>query len=253
MGVRNYPDVPRVYIDMDGPMADLEAAAAAAGLHPKDFKNSPNAYRNLPLVAGALDAIAAFESRGLLVFLLSKVPRSNPLSATDKLLWVQDVAPHLLDRVILSSDKGCVGTPRDFVIDDHPEWANCDQFPGTILRFENNWAEMVAGVFAVLDWPGYPLLDKKQPVESINSILEKATGWRIDTAKETPNTALHLYRRTGLTWRRRLLIATFPRETPVSVLVSIGHLSQLYYQLGFKAGRRHAVTTVHAALDPLQP
>ncbi|MDN8616524.1 hypothetical protein [Variovorax ginsengisoli] len=45
--------------------------------------------------------------------------------------------------MIITSDKGCVGKQRDFLIDDHPEWTNADQFPGTIITFTGDWPSVV--------------------------------------------------------------------------------------------------------------
>jgi 5'(3')-deoxyribonucleotidase len=57
---------------------------------------------------------------------LSKIPAENPHSATEKMLWVREHFPYLGDKIILTPDKGCVGSQRDFLIDDHPEWANAN-------------------------------------------------------------------------------------------------------------------------------
>ena len=46
-------------------------------------------------------------------------------------------------KVILTPDKGAVGIQRDFLIDDHPEWANSNNFKGTVIRFSNNWRDVV--------------------------------------------------------------------------------------------------------------
>lgn len=143
MGVRNYPDVPRVYIDQDGPLAELAAAADAAGLPIKVFKCQAGAYRHLAVAPGARQAVTELERLGLLLFVMTKAPSSNPYSATEKLLWVGDEFPQLQDRTIITSDKGCVGTVHDFLVDDHPEWANASNFPGMVIRWDNNWQEVV--------------------------------------------------------------------------------------------------------------
>jgi 5'(3')-deoxyribonucleotidase len=148
MGVRDYPDVPRVYIDQDGPMAQLEEAATAAGLSIKEFKCNPDAYLHLPVEPGVREAIAELTAMGLLVFVMTKIPLSNPRAATEKLLWVGREFPPLLDRTIITPDKGAVGTFRDFLVDDHPEWANAHNFPGTILVYTRNWPAIVEQIRA---------------------------------------------------------------------------------------------------------
>nr|WP_276530645.1 hypothetical protein [Burkholderia multivorans] len=116
-------------------------------MEPKEFKRVAGAYRNLPLMAGAAEAVARVQAMGLQPWGLTKIPASNPYSATEKLLWVQEVLPALHDRVIITPDKGAVGTARDFLVDDMPRWANAKNFPGTLIHFKNDWD----AVFAVIE------------------------------------------------------------------------------------------------------
>ena len=51
------------------------------------------------------------------------------------MLWLNKHLPILEDHIIVTPDKGCIGTKRDFLIDDHPEWANAHKFPGKIIKF----------------------------------------------------------------------------------------------------------------------
>ncbi|WP_157649592.1 hypothetical protein [Burkholderia ubonensis] len=139
MGVRNYPDTPRVYFDFDGTLGDFIGAARAQGMEPSQFKRVAGAYRHLPLIAGAAEAIARVEALGLQPWGLTKIPASNPYSATEKLLWTMELIPSLHDKVIISPDKGAVGSARDFLVDDMPQWANAKNFPGTLIHFKGDW------------------------------------------------------------------------------------------------------------------
>lgn len=147
MGVRTYPDTPRVYFDFDGTLADLMRAAEAQGMPVSVFKRLAGAFLNLPVIAGAVEAVDRVEAMGLQPFGLTKIPSSNPYAATDKLLWAARHVPKLDDKVIISSDKGAVGTPRDFLVDDMPGWANANNFPGTVIHFKGDWQE----VFTVIE------------------------------------------------------------------------------------------------------
>lgn len=146
MAARHYPDIPRVYFDMDGVVADFERAARERSMDPAHFKLVAGAYLDLHPVPGALEAVEAVASAGFLVFLLTKPPSANPYAASEKLLWARRHLPALEDRVIITPDKGAVGLPRDFLVDDHPEWANARNFPGTVLQFSGDWAPILEAI-----------------------------------------------------------------------------------------------------------
>lgn len=151
MGERHYPDKPRVYVDMDGVIADFDAECIKRGMTPGQLKHCPGAYRRLLPLNGASEALAQLQLASVEIFVLTKIPSSNPYAATEKLFWIHDHFPKLSDRVIITPDKGCVGTPRDVLVDDHPEWANVDHFRGAIVHFQGNWSRALSAVFAALD------------------------------------------------------------------------------------------------------
>lgn len=135
MSVRDYPDVPRIYVDMDGPTADFERGMIEHDLPASKFKLIPGSYINLHPTPGAIDGIHALMDMGFFVMMLTKIPSENPYSAAEKIMWIYKHIPKMEDHIIIAPDKGCVGTQRDFLIDDHPEWANAHNFAGTILKF----------------------------------------------------------------------------------------------------------------------
>jgi 5'(3')-deoxyribonucleotidase len=146
MGIRDYPDKPRVYLDMDGVIADFEAEMQFRGLTAKELKRIPGIYKNFPMIDGASQGVFALQSMGWELFILTKIPSENLTAATDKLIWVQENFPSIGERVIITPDKGCVGTEHDFLVDDHPEWANAHTFAGTIVHFGQDvksWSELV--------------------------------------------------------------------------------------------------------------
>jgi 5'(3')-deoxyribonucleotidase len=152
MGIRNYLDIPRIYLDMDGVIVDFERECERLGLPPKQLKLVPGIYRDMKPIEGAIFAINSLldigEHKDLFeIFFLTKIPSENPYSAAEKLLWVNKYLPRVGERVIITPDKGCVGTSRDILVDDHPEWANAHNFPGKIIHFGNHtkdWDETIA-------------------------------------------------------------------------------------------------------------
>lgn len=139
MGVREYPNVPRIYLDMDGVIADFERGARDMKMDFKHFKLMAGAYLELLPITGAIEAVKTLEDMQLEVFGLTKIPDANPYAATEKLLWVRRHFPLLEGRVIISPDKGAVGSELDILVDDHPEWANAHNFRGSVIKFEGNW------------------------------------------------------------------------------------------------------------------
>lgn len=162
MGVREYPVGPRLYLDMDGVIADFEAYAAQVGEHPQTAKLRPETYQVLKPMEGAISGVELllnmYRDR---VFVLTKIPSKNPHAATQKLIWLKTYLPELHDHAIITPDKGCVGGPRDVLVDDHPEWANASAFPGRIVKFGSGegahattWPELISllCIKEPLDW-----------------------------------------------------------------------------------------------------
>lgn len=149
MSIRNYPAGPRVYIDMDGPLAQFDKYCLEHDVDPKVGKLMSLTYASLQVTPGALGAVndlcSYIPDR---VFLLTKVPSQNPIAAMQKLMWAREQFPLIKDHVIITPDKGCVGTVDDVLIDDHPEWANAHNFPGTVIKFDLGdqcaWAKIMA-------------------------------------------------------------------------------------------------------------
>jgi 5'(3')-deoxyribonucleotidase len=149
MSIRNYPDVPRIYVDLDGVGADFERAMIEKNMTANQLKVTPGAYVNLHPMPGAVDGISELLDEGYFVMLLTKIPSENAYSASEKILWTNKHLPAVKDHIIITPDKGCVGTKRDFLIDDHPEWANAHNFPGTVIKFGG---ERVSGMGFASDW-----------------------------------------------------------------------------------------------------
>jgi 5'(3')-deoxyribonucleotidase len=135
---------------MDGVIADFEASCLVLSVQPQEGKLIPGIYRSLPLIHGAKEGIQQLQDWGFFVMCLTKIPSKNPGAASEKIHWLNEHFPNLNDHIVITPDKGCIGLPRDFLIDDHPEWANADSFKGQIIPFNtyenspiSNWSDVL--------------------------------------------------------------------------------------------------------------
>lgn len=142
MAERIYGNPKRVYFDMDGVLADFEKESIDRNIPFKELKNLVDAYRHLPVMAGAKNAVARFVEAGYELFVLTKIPSKNPYSASEKIFWIMDLFPEFGDHIIISPDKGALGAEGHILIDDHPEWANAHNFAskgGQVIKFTGDW------------------------------------------------------------------------------------------------------------------
>lgn len=129
----------RVFIDMDGVIVDFDAYKTARGLTGDEVKATPGAYLDMPAIPGALDAVRSVIGMGYEVWIATKPPTGVPHAYSDKAAWVMRELPELKRRIIVTHDKGLLGDATDFLLDDRPHKANCEQFPGRLLRFVNGY------------------------------------------------------------------------------------------------------------------
>ncbi len=133
---RRYDRPITIYLDQDGPLADFQGAADAAGLEPKQAKMLRGFYRGLPLTPGAKEAVEELLGfHHLHVFVATKIPDSNAHAATEKILWLNEHLPGLGERIIITPNKACLGTANDFLVDDRAHKADASFFPGTFIHF----------------------------------------------------------------------------------------------------------------------
>ncbi len=133
---RRYDRPITIYLDQDGPLADFQGAADAAGLEPQQAKMVRGFYRGLPLTPGAREAVEELLGfHHLHVFVATKIPDRNPHAATEKILWLHEHLPGLGERIIITPNKACLGTVDDFLVDDRAHKADASFFPGTFIHF----------------------------------------------------------------------------------------------------------------------
>lgn len=133
----------RIYLDMDGVLADFDAVSKQRNIPPKEMKMIQGIYQLLPVFPGARDGVKALLNTPYDIWILTKTPDKNPYAATEKLLWANVHFPELKYKVLISPDKGAVGDTGDVLVDDHPEWANAKNFGGTVIHFDGNWKALI--------------------------------------------------------------------------------------------------------------
>lgn len=138
---------PIVYIDMDDTMcAFSQAKMHALGEYPEQAY--PHAaygfYAELPPIRGAIDAYKWLVETGRFeVYILTAPSINNPMSYTEKRIWVEKhLGMEAVERLIISPNKGLL--KGDFLIDDMNEGRGQESFEGMLLHF---------GTVNCPDWP----------------------------------------------------------------------------------------------------
>lgn len=136
--------MPRVFIDLDGPTVDYDLYREQ---NPDVYiRDTPGAYFAMEPTPDALAAIRSIIGMGYNVFIATRPCHGRPLTYSEKVAWVLKYLPELDRKIILTHDKGLLGDGDDFLVDDMPEKANCDQFKGRLLVWEptTGWALVLA-------------------------------------------------------------------------------------------------------------
>jgi len=129
----------RAFCDMDGCIVDFAGFKKKHGLTSAEVKVRPGAYLDMEPIPGAIEAVRRIISMGFEVWIATKPPTGIPYAYSDKAAWVLRHIPELKRRIIITHDKGLLGDKGDFLVDDRPHKANCERFPGTLLRFVDGY------------------------------------------------------------------------------------------------------------------
>lgn len=137
---------PRVFFDLDGVAVNFDGFKEARNLTVEEVKRMPGAYLMMSPVHDAIASIREVIAMGYEAWIASKPPTAVPGAYADKVSWVLMHIPELESRIILTHDKGLLGSPEDYLVDDRPDRANCREFQGTLIHFGGSigWSEVVA-------------------------------------------------------------------------------------------------------------
>ena len=129
----------RIFIDMDGVIANFEKAVENAAVErgvpklsrPDLFVN----YRHLPVIDGAIEAVAKLNADHE-VFIASTPPWTRPEVWGHKREWIGEHFPYLKHKIILTHRKDLL--IGDILIDDS-RWRGQPDFQGEWYWFNKNW------------------------------------------------------------------------------------------------------------------
>lgn len=125
----------RVFVDLDGVVVDFDAYKITLNLTGEQVKNVKGAYLAMQPIPGAIEAVRSVIGMGYEVWIATKPPTGVAHAYSDKAQWVIDNIPELKRNIIITHNKGLLGCADDFLCDDRPHKAACEEFTGTLLRF----------------------------------------------------------------------------------------------------------------------
>lgn len=128
-----------LYLDCDGVLADFEGRAHMCGLSIEHASRIAGFYQSLDVLGDAKkNVIKLCESFD--VFVASAPSLHNKYSSLEKQIWIDTNFPWLSKKLILTRDKSKL--LGDYLIDDHPEWANASNFKGKLIHFKGDWKDV---------------------------------------------------------------------------------------------------------------
>lgn len=131
---------------MDGVIVDFDSYKQGRGLTGDEVKKQAGAYLAMPAIPGAIAAVRSLIGMEFEVWIATKPPTGVPHAYSDKAAWVMENIPELKRRIIITHDKGLLGDQWDYLCDDRPHKANCENFSGTLVRFVDgfHWPQALA-------------------------------------------------------------------------------------------------------------
>jgi len=137
----------RIFIDMDGVIVDFDGYknSFTPPLTGDEVKKRPGAYLEMAPMPGAIEAVRSLIGMSYEIWIATKPPTGVAFAYSDKAAWLFRYLPELKRRFIITPDKGLLGDNGDWLIDDRPHKANCQQFPGQLVVFRegHQWPEIL--------------------------------------------------------------------------------------------------------------
>ena len=147
-----------IYIDMDDVLCQYSVAHSVA--RQEDGSNAwpqskPGFFESLVPMTGAIASVRTLQEHHS-VYVLTAPSTRNPLSYTEKRLWIESHFDYqFTKRLILSPNKGLL--KGDFLIDDNVTGKGQENFEGQLIHFGSaefpDW-EAVLRFFATPQAPG---------------------------------------------------------------------------------------------------
>ncbi len=136
----------KIFVDMDGVIVDFDRLVEETGLSGPVLKKVKGAYRCMKPIPGAIEAVRELIEMGYEVWIATKPPTGIAHAYSEKVEWIMEHLPELKRHIIITHDKGLLGDEGDFLCDDRPHKANCQEFKGVLLPFVDgfHWPHSLA-------------------------------------------------------------------------------------------------------------
>ena len=139
-----------IYVDMDDVLCDYTTSIESIQLKNPDIlfpQSLPGFFRELTPIEGAVEAVKTLRlKKNIDLYILTAPSTMNPLSYTEKRLWIEDKFDYELTKnLIICSNKGQL--KGDMLIDDHINGRGQENFEGQLVHFGKgkfpNWGAVL--------------------------------------------------------------------------------------------------------------